>query len=112
MSETFVVKTNYGPVRGVKRTSHVGDEFVSFRGIPYAQPPLGALRFKVSVKRRFDFTCGWFDADVMRHLSAANRNDTVTKLSLRYRVNTSTAGGAIVLTVLICTIHDGVLCLF
>lgn len=47
MSETFVVSTSYGPVRGNKRVSCVGDTFYSFRGIPYAKPPLGALRFKV-----------------------------------------------------------------
>lgn len=47
MSGTFVVSTSYGPVRGNKRVSCVGDTFFSFRGIPYAKPPLRALRFKV-----------------------------------------------------------------
>ncbi len=46
--DTIIVETNYGPVRGIKRTSAVGDQFFSFRGIPYAKPPIGNLRFKVS----------------------------------------------------------------
>lgn len=46
---TVVVDTNYGPVRGLKRTSVAGDQYFSFRGIPYAQPPIGELRFKVRV---------------------------------------------------------------
>lgn len=46
--DTTIVETNYGPVRGIKRTSAVGDHFYSFRGIPYAKPPIGDLRFKVS----------------------------------------------------------------
>lgn len=45
--DTIIVETNYGPVRGLKRTSAVGDQFFSFRGIPYAKPPIGELRFKV-----------------------------------------------------------------
>lgn len=46
---TLIVDTNYGPVRGLKRTSTVGDQYFSFRGIPYAKPPVGELRFKVCV---------------------------------------------------------------
>lgn len=42
-----MVTTKYGPVRGCKRTSIVGEEYLSFRGVPYARPPLGDLRFKV-----------------------------------------------------------------
>lgn len=45
--ETLIVETNYGPVRGQKRTSVLGEQFFSFRGIPYAKPPVGELRFKV-----------------------------------------------------------------
>lgn len=43
----LIVETTYGPVFGSKRTSILGDDFYSFRGIPYAKPPLGDLRFKV-----------------------------------------------------------------
>ncbi|KAJ6643819.1 Esterase B1, partial [Pseudolycoriella hygida] len=45
-TDTIIVETSYGPVRGIKRTSAVGDQFFSFRGIPYAKPPIGELRFK------------------------------------------------------------------
>lgn len=44
---TVIVETNSGPVRGNHRTSVLGEKFVSFRGIPYAKPPVGDLRFKV-----------------------------------------------------------------
>ena len=37
-----VVQTKYGPVQGVKRKGHF-----EFRGIPYAKPPVGPLRFRV-----------------------------------------------------------------
>lgn len=43
-----VIKTTFGPVRGLQRTSKLGELFYSFRGIPYAKPPVGPLRFKVS----------------------------------------------------------------
>ena len=36
-----------GRVRGSRMSSFNGREFLSFRGIPYAQPPVGELRFKV-----------------------------------------------------------------
>ncbi|XP_037028874.1 esterase B1-like [Bradysia coprophila] len=43
---TIIVDTNYGPLRGHQRKSAVGEKFFSFRGIPYAKPPIGDLRFK------------------------------------------------------------------
>lgn len=46
-SPAVIVVTTYGPVRGNQRTSFMGDKFYSFRGIPYAKPPVGDLRFKV-----------------------------------------------------------------
>lgn len=44
----IVVGTTYGAVVGSKRTTILGDVFYSFLGIPYAKPPVGDLRFKVS----------------------------------------------------------------
>ncbi len=35
-------------VKGSKMMSFSEREFLSFRGIPYGQPPLGPLRFQVS----------------------------------------------------------------
>lgn len=45
--ENIIVNTVLGPVRGNQRISYLGDRFLSFRGIPYAQPPIGKLRFRV-----------------------------------------------------------------
>ncbi len=36
-----------GQVRGSQMTSQVGRSFYAFRGIPYAKPPVGDLRFSV-----------------------------------------------------------------
>lgn len=51
MSENkIIVQTTKGPVKGVVKTSIVGENYYRFRGIPYAKPPVGDLRFKVSFK--------------------------------------------------------------
>lgn len=48
MSEnTAIVNTANGPVKGILKTSIVGEDYYRFRGIPYAKPPVGDLRFKV-----------------------------------------------------------------
>lgn len=41
-----VVKTPMGDIRGYLTKSYQGRTVVAFEGIPYAQPPLGKLRFK------------------------------------------------------------------
>lgn len=49
MSQKVVISLKNGKVRGVKERSSVFDaDFYSFYGIPYAQPPVGSLRFKAS----------------------------------------------------------------
>lgn len=40
------VETEYGPVKGIKKTSVLSSEYFSFRGIPYMKAPLGKLRFR------------------------------------------------------------------
>lgn len=48
-----VIETNDGPVRGqLKRTVFNGNPYYAFQGIPYAKPPVGELRFKVSISNR------------------------------------------------------------
>ncbi|XP_049772371.1 esterase E4-like [Schistocerca cancellata] len=41
-----MARTTSGPVEGLAQTSASGRRFYSFEGLPYAQPPLGPLRFK------------------------------------------------------------------
>ncbi|KAH8243399.1 hypothetical protein KR032_007250 [Drosophila birchii] len=41
-----VVQTTHGKVRGTLLKGLYDDQFYAFDGIPYAKPPLGALRFK------------------------------------------------------------------
>lgn len=45
-SETKVVKTIYGQIKGVKRHSVYNDQYFAFEGVPFAKPPLQELRFK------------------------------------------------------------------
>lgn len=42
------VHTEYGPIRGQKLTSLFYEKpYYSFKGIPFVEPPVGDLRFKV-----------------------------------------------------------------
>ena len=43
-----IFNTSLGAIRGVFSKSMKGRKFLSFKGVPYAVPPLGNLRFKVS----------------------------------------------------------------
>ena len=43
--EATVQLNGLGKISGYLRETAKGQEFVSFTGIPYAQPPLGQLRF-------------------------------------------------------------------
>lgn len=46
--EYKIVKTIGGDVRGIRKTTLLKNvEFYSFKGIPYAKPPIDDLRFKV-----------------------------------------------------------------
>uniref|UniRef100_A0A4D5R9U4 Carboxylic ester hydrolase n=1 Tax=Scolopendra viridis TaxID=118503 RepID=A0A4D5R9U4_SCOVI len=47
-----IVHLNNGAVRGEEMTGENGNVFYSFRGIPYAEPPVGNLRFKTPVPKR------------------------------------------------------------
>lgn len=45
MSEFIVATTFSGKVKGVKKTTILGDDYFCFQRIPYAKPPIGDLRF-------------------------------------------------------------------
>lgn len=46
--ESPIVRIKNGTLEGTFMTSRKGREFMAFMGIPYAQPPVGELRFEVS----------------------------------------------------------------
>lgn len=46
--EEPIVLTGLGHVRGSVQRSRLGELFYAFRGIRYAKPPVGDLRFRVS----------------------------------------------------------------
>jgi len=50
MDETVNVCATEGELRGKKAVTPSGTTFCSFKGIPYAKPPLGSLRFSVSTQ--------------------------------------------------------------
>lgn len=53
ITDTKTVSTESGQLRGLLyRTIFDDKPYYAFRGIPYAKPPLGELRFKVSLLRR------------------------------------------------------------
>ena len=55
LAEEIVLKTNKGNVRGKRVDTDQGDYYYSFRGIRYAQAPVGKLRFMVSNRSKSDF---------------------------------------------------------
>lgn len=48
MDERPIVTISEGKIQGVTSKSVLGPKYFSFKGIPFAQPPIGPLRFKVS----------------------------------------------------------------
>lgn len=50
--EFKTVQTEYGTIRGkLMSTMYDAKPYFSFRGIPYAKPPLNGLRFKVNNRK-------------------------------------------------------------
>lgn len=49
-SDPCLIRLSTGYVEGFEKTTVLNDKnYVAFTGIPYAEPPIGQLRFKVSV---------------------------------------------------------------
>lgn len=48
MSGIVTLNVAQGSLRGKQTTTKSGFKYNSFKGIPYAKPPIGRLRFKVS----------------------------------------------------------------
>lgn len=47
-----LVETEYGTLNGIISDNN-GEKYIAFKGIPYAKPPIGNLRFKVSINDIF-----------------------------------------------------------
>lgn len=45
-----IVEVQSGLVRGIVEKHEDGFDYYAFKGIPYAEPPIGELRFKVSIR--------------------------------------------------------------
>jgi carboxylesterase type B len=50
MSTEVTVDVAHGSLRGKQSTAKSGFKYYSFKGVPYAKPPVGRLRFKVSIR--------------------------------------------------------------
>lgn len=48
MDGHVVVRVEEGLLKGRTTKTVYGNDYVSFQGVPYAKPPVGPLRFKVS----------------------------------------------------------------
>ncbi len=46
LTDAVTIKTNHGEITGEERLSRTGDKFTAFLGVPYAQPPVGELRWR------------------------------------------------------------------
>jgi carboxylesterase type B len=46
-SEVPIIETQSGHVSGVSEKSYSGYDYLAYYGIPFAEPPVGNLRFKV-----------------------------------------------------------------
>lgn len=52
-----VVSVKQGDLRGIEAENVRGGSYLSFRGIPYATPPVGDLRFRVRVVKNLVHEC-------------------------------------------------------
>ena len=50
-----IVNTKYGPVEGISVPIHTGQFIDTFMAVPYARPPIGDLRFMVSILNNLEY---------------------------------------------------------
>lgn len=50
LEKFVVVNTQYGPVKGDRRSTLLGVDYINFQCIPYMRAPLGKLRFRSPVE--------------------------------------------------------------
>lgn len=56
MEDDIIIKVKQGKIRGIEsRSAYSKHTFYSFRGIPYAKPPVDELRFRVSARYDYNF---------------------------------------------------------
>lgn len=48
----LVIQIEDGSIEGTTLTTRLGEEFYAFRNVPFAEPPVGDLRFKAPVAKR------------------------------------------------------------
>lgn len=46
LNKFVTVDTEYGPVKGLRKETVLGVDYISFQGIPYMKPAVGELRFR------------------------------------------------------------------
>ena len=51
-SGNLQVNITEGTLEGDELKTRLGKSYIAFKGIPYAQPPVGDLRFKVGFKKQ------------------------------------------------------------
>ena len=50
---TELIKTKFGILKGIVQKNVLSGSYFAFKGIPYAEPPVGKLRFQVSLFKFF-----------------------------------------------------------
>jgi carboxylesterase type B len=46
MEKFVIVESEYGPIKGIRKESFLGGDYVSFQAIPYMKAPVGKLKFR------------------------------------------------------------------
>ena len=67
--ESFLLnRIGFLQISGIIEQSFSGQEYFSYLGIPFAEPPTGKLRFKVSQKKSLDFYYSHIYPTLLGHL--------------------------------------------